>query len=135
CSHCSPKRYAQCATYKKGGITARFDPAGGGFAQYILIMDWIVGRGVEKIPEGVSFDCASFVEPVNTCHKAVVQADPQPGETVVIIGQGPIGLMFTMLVKRTGATILATDTIQRRLELSTRFGAQEAWDPRKIDIT
>jgi L-iditol 2-dehydrogenase len=97
-------------------------------------MDWIVRRGVEKIPDGVSFDRASFVEPVNTCLKAVRQIDPRPDETVVILGQGPIGLMFTMLVKRTGAAILATDTIARRRELSLRFGAREAWDPRKTDV-
>ncbi len=134
CFYCRKKLYAQCPVYKKVGITAGFEPAGGGFAQYIRIMDWIVRAGVEKIPDGVSYDVASFVEPVNTCHKAVVQADPQPGETVVIMGQGPIGLIFTMLVKRSGARILATDTIARRLELAKKFGAEEAWDPRNVDV-
>ena len=74
-------------------------------------MDWIVERGVEKIPDGVSFERASFVEPVNTCLKAVVQCAPQPDEVAVVIGQGPIGLLFTMLLRRTGATIVTTDTI------------------------
>jgi L-iditol 2-dehydrogenase len=97
-------------------------------------MDWIVRRGVEKIPDGVSYDVASFVEPVNTCHKAVVQADPTADETVVIMGQGPIGLMFTMLVHRTGARILATDTMPSRLALSKKFGAEESWDPRGVDV-
>jgi L-iditol 2-dehydrogenase len=134
CFYCRRKLYAQCEVYKRVGITAGFEPAGGGFAQYIRIMDWIVKRGVEKIPAGVSYDRACFVEPVNTCHKAVVQAAPQPDELVLILGQGPIGLLFTMLVRRTGARIVTTDTIPRRRELSSRFGAAESWDPRATDV-
>src|SRR2546425_4766090 len=134
CFYCRRKVYAQCPVYKKVGVTAGYEPAGGGFAQYVRVMDWIVRRGVEKIPEGVPFDRACFVEPVNTCLKAVIECDPQPGETVLVVGQGPIGLLFTMLLRRTGAKIYATDTIERRLELSRRCGAIEAWNPRQKDV-
>ncbi|MBE0657252.1 MAG: alcohol dehydrogenase catalytic domain-containing protein [Bryobacteraceae bacterium] len=134
CFYCDRKLYAQCAGYKKVGITAGFEPAGGGFSQYIRIMDWIVRDGVLLIPDGVSYEVASFVEPVNTCHKAVVEMDPQPGDTVLIQGQGPIGLIFTMLVKRSGARIIATDTMEERLALARRFGATEAVDPRTTDV-
>jgi L-iditol 2-dehydrogenase len=130
CFYCSKKLYAQCPGYKRVGITAGFEPAGGGFAQYVRVMDWIVRDGVEKIPTGVSFEQACLVEPLNTCLKAVVQVDPQPDETVAILGQGPIGLMFTMLVKRTEAKVLATDTFEARRALAVRFGAKAAWDPR-----
>jgi L-iditol 2-dehydrogenase len=134
CFYCDRKLYAQCAGYKKVGITAGFAPAGGGFSQYIRIMDWIVRDGVERIPDGVPFEVASLVEPVNTCHKAVVEMNPQPGDTVLIQGQGPIGLIFTMLVKRTGARIVATDTMPERLALARKFGAAEAVDPRATDV-
>ncbi|MGA2136077.1 MAG: zinc-dependent dehydrogenase [Bryobacteraceae bacterium] len=134
CFYCRRKLYAQCPIYKKVGVTAGFEPAGGGFSQYVKAMDWIVERGVEKIPEGVSFERASFVEPVNTCLKAVVQCAAQPDEVALIIGQGPIGLFFTMLLKRTGAVVVATDTIAARRELSRECGAQEAWDPRETDV-
>jgi len=130
CFYCQHKLYAQCPLYKKVGITAGFEPAGGGFSQYVRVMDWIVERGVEKIPEGVSFERASFVEPINTCLKAVVQMDLQPSDVVAILGQGPIGLMFTMLAKRTGAVIVATDTMRFRREMALRFGAESAFDPR-----
>ena len=134
CFYCQRKLYAQCPVYKKVGVTAGFEPAGGGFSQYVRVMDWIVERGVERIPDGVSFERASFVEPVNTCLKAVVQCAPQPDETAVVIGQGPIGLLFTMLLRRSGATIVTTDTIAARRELSRRCGALEAWDPRETDV-
>jgi L-iditol 2-dehydrogenase len=130
CFYCQRKLYAQCPVYKKVGVTAGFEPAGGGFAQYVRAMDWIVERGVEKIPDGVSFDQACFVEPVNTCLKGIKQVDPQPGEVVAILGQGPIGLIFTMIAARTGARVVATDTMEARRDLALRCGALEAYDPR-----
>lgn len=132
CFYCQRRFYAQCAGYKKVGVTAGFEPAGGGFAQYVRVMDWIVRRGMERIPEGVSYDVATFVEPLNTCLKAVAGCNPQPGDVVLILGQGPIGLLFTGLVRRTGAKVATTDMMDARLDLSRRFGADpalEANDP------
>ncbi len=134
CFYCLRNLYAQCRVYKKVGVTAGFEPAGGGFSQYVRAMDWIVERGVEKIPDGVSFERASFVEPVNTCLKAVVQCAPRPDEVAVVIGQGPIGLIFTMLLRRAGTTVVATDTIAARRELSRQCGALVAFDPRQTDV-
>jgi len=134
CFYCQRKTYAQCPVYKRVGITAGFEPAGGGFAQYVRVMDWIVDTGVERIPDGVSFERATLVEPLNTCLKAVVQCDPQPEDFVVVLGQGPIGLMFTMLVGRTGARLGATDTIAERRAISVRCGAEFSWDPRSADV-
>jgi len=134
CFYCARRLYAQCAVYKKVGITAGFEPAGGGFAQYIRIMDWIVDRGVELIPDGVSFDTACFVEPLNTCVKAVWMADPRPDELAVVMGQGPIGLLFTMLLKHKGIRTVATDTMPERRAFSQHFGASACWDPRTTDV-
>jgi L-iditol 2-dehydrogenase len=134
CFYCDRKLYAQCPVYKKIGVTAGFEPAGGGFAQYVRVMDWIVDRGVERIPDAISFERATLVEPLNTCLKAVVQCDPQPGDFVLVLGQGPIGLMFTMLCHRTGARVGVTDTIEERLALASLCGAEFAWNPRKLDL-
>lgn len=134
CFYCRRKLYAQCPVYKKVGITAGFEPAGGGFAQYVRVMDWIVRRGVEKIPPGVSYEAACLVEPVNTCVKAVDQLSPQPGDVVIVQGQGPIGLIFTMLAKRAGCQVLASDVMPERRDLARRFGADLAIDPRSQDV-
>jgi len=134
CFYCDHKLFAQCPVYKKVGITAGFEPAGGGFAQYVRVMDWIVERGVERIPQGVSFERATLVEPLNTCLKAVAACDPQPDEFVAILGQGPIGLLFTMLVHRSGARIAATDAIRERLAVSARCGADFTWNPRQAAV-
>src|SRR5712672_1268130 len=58
CYYCRHKTFAQCETYKKVGCTAGFEPAGGGFAEYVRAMDWIVRGGVEKIPDDVSYEQA-----------------------------------------------------------------------------
>jgi L-iditol 2-dehydrogenase len=71
---------------------------------------------------------------VNTCLKAVVQCDPQPGDVVLVQGQGPIGLLFTMLLKLRRARVVATDAIPSRLDLALRCGAEIALDARAEDI-
>lgn len=129
CFYCSRRLYAQCPTYKKVGITAGFEPAGGGFAQYVRVMDWIVASGVERIPDNVSFDRACWVEPVNTCLKGISLLDLERGDVVAILGQGPIGLIFTMLALRKGAGVLTTDTIHSRRKFSEELGAF-SFDPR-----
>lgn len=134
CFYCARKLYAQCTTYKKVGVTAGFEPAGGGFAQYVRAMDWIVERGVERIPDGVSFAVASFVEPLNTCLKAVMRLNPHPADVILVAGQGPIGLLFTMLLAKRGVRVIATDTIPRRREVAKKCGAEIAIDPRAENV-
>jgi L-iditol 2-dehydrogenase len=134
CFYCARKLYAQCPVYKKVGVTAGFEPAGGGFSQFVRVMDWIVERGVEKIPDGISFEQASFVEPINTCLKAVESSGARPGDVALVMGQGPIGLIFTMILSQRGCTVVGTDTIATRLALSKQSGAAEALDPRSADI-
>lgn len=133
CFYCRRRLYAQCSMYKRVGITAGYEPAGGGFAQYVRVMDWIVRDGVVRVPEGASAARACFVEPVNTCLKAVVNCGIQAGETVAVLGQGPIGLLFTMLLVERGAAVIAADMLETRRELARRFGAAKALDPATED--
>jgi L-iditol 2-dehydrogenase len=130
CDYCRRKAHAQCATYKRNGTPAGFEPAGGGFAEYVKAMDWIVERGTIRVPDGVLPEEAAFVEPVNTCLKAVEKAGVARGQTVLVVGQGPIGLILTQLARRAGADVLASDTLADRLAMSRRLGAGEALDAR-----
>ena len=70
-------------------------------------MDWIAAsRAVVPIPDDVPFEQAAFVEPVNTVLKGVKMLNLAADDTVLVIGQGPIGLMHAALCKRTGARVL-----------------------------
>jgi L-iditol 2-dehydrogenase len=121
CFYCQNKTFAQCSTYKKVGCTAGFEPSGGGFAEYVRVMDWIVQYGTVRIPENVSFEQACFVEPVNTCLKGVYALNLRPGETVLTIGQGPIGIILSVLAKRAGATLITSDLYPQRLKIGSSF--------------
>jgi L-iditol 2-dehydrogenase len=134
CYYCQHKVFAQCPTYKKVGCTAGFEPSGGGFAEYVRVMDWIVERGVERIPETVSFEQACFVEPVNTCMKGIQVLCLQPGETVAVIGQGPIGIMLAVLARRAGARVITSDLFPPRLTISTTFGLEETVDASRENL-
>jgi L-iditol 2-dehydrogenase len=130
CAFCREGAYAQCEVYKRNGTTAGFEPAGGGFAEYVRAMEWIVERGTIPIPDGVLAEEAAFVEPVNTCLKAVQKAGVEKGHTVLVVGQGPIGLILAQLARWAGAEVLATDTLADRLEMSRLLGAKVALDAR-----
>jgi L-iditol 2-dehydrogenase len=135
CYYCRKRTFAQCETYKKVGCTAGFAPAGGGFAEYIRVMDWIVGRdgrtaGLIKIPDDIPFEQAAFIEPVNTCYKAVRLLELQPDETVLVIGQGPIGILLAALARRTGATVLTSDLYPERHAIAATFGLDRPLDAR-----
>src|SRR5437868_5693576 len=90
CFYCKQNTFAQCGTYKKVGCTAGFEPSGGGFAEYVRVMDWIVQHGTVRIPPDVSFEQAGFVVPVNTCMKGIEARSLGHGDTVLTSGQGPI---------------------------------------------
>lgn len=130
CFYCERRMFSQCLGYKKVGLTAGFDPNGGGFAEYVRAMPWIAERGMVRIPDGVTFEEATFIEPVNTCLKAVEKARIAPGETVLVVGLGPIGLLLMMLSKLAGATVFGSDPMPERRAASERLGSDGAFDPR-----
>ncbi len=133
CYYCQHKTFAQCSTYKKVGCTAGFEPSGGGFAEYVRVMDWIVEHGTVKIPAGVSFEQACFVEPVNTCMKGIEALRLQPGETVLTVGQGPIGIILSVLAQRAGVTVITSDLYPERLRIAKSLGLENIIDASQQD--
>jgi L-iditol 2-dehydrogenase len=123
CYYCRKKTYAQCPTYKPAGVTAGFEPSGGGFAQYVRVMDWIVrDGGIVRIPDGIPFEQAAFVEPVNTVLKGIHSLNLQPDETVLVIGQGPIGILHAALALKKCAQVLTSDLYPERHAIAAGFG-------------
>jgi L-iditol 2-dehydrogenase len=133
CYYCRHKTFAQCTTYKKVGCTAGFEPSGGGFAEYVRVMDWIVEQGTVRIPDGVSFEQACFVEPVNTCMKGIEALRLEPGETVLAIGQGPIGIILSVLARRAGASVITSDLYPERLKITKSLGFEHMIDASQLD--
>ena len=134
CYYCRKKTFAQCPVYKRVGCTAGFEPSGGGFAGYVRVMDWIVKRGLVKIPDGIPFAQAVFVEPLNTCLKGVRSLNLSADETVLVIGQGPIGIMLAALAKRAAAKVLTSDLYPERHAVAASFGLDSPIDASREDV-
>ena len=134
CYYCEKKLFSQCEFYRRTGTTAGFEPAGGGFAEFIRVMDWIVESATVMIPDHISYEEASFLEPLNTCVRALEKAELQPGETVAIYGQGPVGLMLTQTAIVAGARVIGLDFLDARLDIAREFGASAVFNPQKDDV-
>lgn len=123
CHACRHQAFAQCPQYKCTGVTAGYEPAGGGYAEYVRVLPFVL-PGVVRIPARNSFLEGAMLEPVNTVLKAVRRLNLLEGDMVLVAGQGPIGLMFTRLLSLAGIKVLASDLMSRRLKLASEFGAE-----------
>ncbi len=129
CFYCQTRSFSQCKQYKTTGLTAGFTPNGGGFAEYVKAMPWVAERGIVPLPGSISFEEATFIEPINTIVKAVQKARVAAGESVLIVGCGPIGLQLLMVAKLEGAKLYSSDPMAVRRAKSVTLGAIEAFDP------
>ncbi len=122
CHVCRHNAFAQCETYKRTGITAGFEPAGGGYAEYVRVMPFVF-PGIVRIPAKNTFIEGAMLEPVNTVLKAIKRLNILPNDFVLVAGQGPIGLIFTRLLSLRGINVIATDLLPSRLKAAKFFGA------------
>jgi L-iditol 2-dehydrogenase len=129
CFFCELRSFSQCKQYKTTGLTAGFTPNGGGFAEYVKAMPWVAERGIVPLPDDVSFEEGTFIEPINTIYKAIQKARIVPGENVLVVGCGPIGLQLLMVAKLFGAHLFTSDPMAERRAKSLTLGAVESFDP------
>jgi len=129
CFYCERRLFSQCKQYKTTGLTAGFTPNGGGFAEYVKAMPWVAEHGIVALPDNVTFEEATFIEPINTILKAVQKARVASGDTVLITGCGPIGLQLLMVARLEGALIYTSDPMAVRRAKSISLGAVESFDP------
>jgi L-iditol 2-dehydrogenase len=128
CFYCERRLFSQCKQYKSTGLTGGFTPNGGGFGEYVKALPWVAERGIVALPDDVSFEEATFIEPINTIVKAVQKARVAADDTVLVLGCGPIGLQLLMIAKLQGATIYTSDPMAVRRAKSLTLGAQESFD-------
>ncbi len=127
CHYCLTGHHTVCETLLKG---THFDP--GGFAEYIRVPAINVDRGVFLVPEGVSYEEASFMEPLACVLRGQKNARLRPGQTVLVLGSGISGLLHVGLAKALGAgLVIAADTIPYRLEKARKMGAHVVLNARE----
>jgi L-iditol 2-dehydrogenase len=128
CFYCERRLFSQCQQYKSTGLTGGFTPNGGGFGEYVKAMPWVAERGIVALPDNVTFEEATFIEPINTIVKAVQKARVAAGETVLVLGCGPIGLQLLMVANLQGARMYTSDPMPVRRAKSLTLGALESFD-------
>jgi L-iditol 2-dehydrogenase len=118
CRYCLRGQETVCETLH----TTNFDP--GGFSEYVRVPEINVEKGTFLLPEEVTFEDGTFIEPVGCVLRGQRLADIQLGDTVLILGSGIAGLLHIQVARLRGAGwILATDVSGYRLEAARRFGA------------
>ncbi len=123
CRMCLTGNHTACHTLH----TTNFDP--GGFAEYVRVPALQTERGVLLLPDNVTYEEGSFVEPLGCVVRAQTRAGVRPGSTVLVIGSGISGLLHIRLALALGAgRVLATDVSDYRLEWARRAGATAAFD-------
>ncbi len=103
----------------------------GGFAEYVLVP----GYACFRLPQGVSYEAGSFVEPICVAIHASKRGRIEPGSIVAVIGTGPIGLLVLQAAKAAGASkIYGIEKLPKRRELAKILGATEVFDPGAVDV-
>jgi L-iditol 2-dehydrogenase len=121
CHYCLSGHHTVCDTLRE----TNFDP--GGFAEYLRLPRINVERGIFPLPDELSFEEATFIEPLACVLRGQRLAHLQPGCTVLVIGSGVAGLLHIQLARSSGAgRIIATDIVDYRLDAARSFGADIA---------
>ena len=122
CRYCRRNLHNVCESMQ----STTFDP--GGFSEFIRLPAVNVERGTFKLPDGVGFDAATFVEPLACVLRGQRAAGVAAGDTVLVIGAGISGILQIQSARVNGAArVFAVDVHPSRLEMARRFGADEAW--------
>ncbi len=129
CHLCLRGHHTLCDTLR----TTKFDP--GGFSELVRIPPLQTDRGTLKLPDGVSYEEATFAEPLGCVVRGQRAADVRPGQSVLVLGSGLAGLLHIALARAAGAgPIVATDVHPARIAAARRFGADVAIDPTATDV-
>lgn len=115
CSYCREGHFPQCSEIK--------ERLPGGFAEYILVPEVLVEKGAYLLPETVSYDQSTFIEPLACVVRSQRLAGLKEGRAVLVLGCGMSGLLQIQLAKRKGCAVVATDVVERKLEYARSFGA------------
>jgi L-iditol 2-dehydrogenase len=100
----------------------------GGFAEYVLVPEVLVQRGTYRLPESMSYDTATFIEPLACVVRSQHLAGVEPEQTVLVLGCGMSGLLQVKLAAARGCRVVATDLNPDRLALARRYGAAVTLD-------
>jgi L-iditol 2-dehydrogenase len=126
CRYCLTGHHTACETLH----TTNFDP--GGFAEFVRVPPLQVDRGIYLLPDDMSYEDGTFIEPLACCLRGQKNAGVKPGDSIFVIGSGIAGLLHIQLARFLGASsVFASDVSRFRLDAAKRFGASAVIDAGK----
>jgi L-iditol 2-dehydrogenase len=130
CRHCRRSNFTMCATWKK----THLDP--GGIAEYVRVPEINLRYDTLVLPDQVSFDDGTLIEPVACSVKAIEKVNIRPGDVVLIIGLGFMGQLNGMVARHYGAkTIIGADMVPYRLDKALELGMDHVVHVEQEDLT
>ena len=126
CGFCRRGSISQCEQF----LSTRFEP--GGFAEYVRVPESHLPEGIMRIPDSVSDEDAVLIEPMGCCLRAVERWNPSPGEPVLVVGLGLIGILMSVLLKQRGVRFFGTDPVAERRDFAVQKGAEGVFPPDAI---
>jgi L-iditol 2-dehydrogenase len=120
CDYCKKEHYPVCTNIK--------ERLPGGFAEYVLVPKTLIENGAYRLPDTISYDQSTFIEPLACVVRTQRLAGVQQGQTVMVLGCGMSGLLHVKLAKAKNCQVIATDLNVRRLELAAGLGADITLD-------
>jgi L-iditol 2-dehydrogenase len=130
CYYCKQGSETMCDRYR----TSNIDP--GGFSEYFRVPKWNVdGGGVLRLPPGMEFEDASMIEPVACCIRALARCAVGPGDSVLVAGAGPVGIMHALLLKQMRSSVVISDVSEQRLKFAEKAGVGTVVDAAREDVT
>jgi L-iditol 2-dehydrogenase len=116
CHYCRHGSYSMCRSFKQSNLIP------GGFAEEVLVSSEHVKLTTLRLPTHVSFEAGSFTEPLACCLRSLRRWNFQPGDIVLVVGLGAMGLLMAELVRASHGIVLGTDLDEKRLEFAARIG-------------
>ena len=129
CYYCLHGQEPLCDQYRRTNV----DP--GGFAEYIRVTPELVQKVVVKIPDEMTYEEATMIEPTACCVRTATKSRVAPSDTVLVIGGGPLGLLNAQVVKQMGSSqVIVSDHHDFRVEMAKKLGIDHAFNAKKVNI-
>lgn len=129
CYLCKTGNETMCDRYRASNLHP------GGFSEFFVVPSWNVEKGgVLRIPAAMGFEVASLVEPLACCVRGIRRVGVKPGESVLVTGAGPVGMMHSLLLRDMSCQVMVSDVSEARLRIAERSGSAAVVDASKEDV-
>ncbi len=129
CYYCLHGNQTACKKFRNSNIHP------GGFSEFFRVPQWNVSKGgILSLPSFLGFEEASLIEPIGCCVRALDRCNLKEGDTVLVVGAGPVGILHSILLLSRGAKVMISEVSEPRLRFAEKSKVGHVIDARKQDV-